>query len=467
MDQTNQVVTQESTPSSIAPVGIGHALAEVIRVALPLMVSTGTFSLVLFADRTLLLWYDGACMSASMAAGNAFWTLICVPVGIVSMTSAIIGQCIGSGQPALVGRLLWQVLWLALLCVPLFAACAWFAPELFAGFGQPTELIGLESTYLRILMCGAIGIVIEAGLSGFFSGTERTYVIMWVSLACGLLNVALDVVLIFGFAALPAMGITGAAIASAVSFWFKALVFAGLLAWPTYEAVYGIRSGRSLDRGLLRKLLFFGLPSGLMYVVEAGAFAFIVLQIGRLGDVALQATTMAINFNMVAFIPLVGVSISASVLVGKHLTESGPKRAKHVVIASLLIAWSYSLVWALAYLGLPDQMLSLYRTSSMSAESLQAMEIARGLLGFVAIYVIFDATQLILAGALRGAGDTWFVLIAGGSVSAIAIAIGFYGEPADQPLRWWWWMVTMWILMLCLAMTARYLQGRWKSMRMV
>ena len=73
-----------------------HAFRDVLRVALPLMVSAGTFSLVLFADRTLLLWFDGASMSASMAGGNLFWVTACLPVGIVSMTGAIISQCIGT-----------------------------------------------------------------------------------------------------------------------------------------------------------------------------------------------------------------------------------------------------------------------------------------------------------------------------------------------------------------------------------
>ena len=60
------------------------AVAEVLRIALPLMVSAGTFALVLFADRTLLLWHDGSSMSASMAGGNLFWVIVCLPVGTTS-----------------------------------------------------------------------------------------------------------------------------------------------------------------------------------------------------------------------------------------------------------------------------------------------------------------------------------------------------------------------------------------------
>ncbi len=71
---------------------------EVLQVAMPLMISAGMFSLVLFADRTLLLWYDGESMSASMAGGNLFWVLVCLPVGIASMTGAIVSQYVGAGQ---------------------------------------------------------------------------------------------------------------------------------------------------------------------------------------------------------------------------------------------------------------------------------------------------------------------------------------------------------------------------------
>ncbi len=136
-------------------------MLEVLRVALPLMISTGTFSLVLFADRTLLLWFeDGAQMSAAMAAGNLYWTLTCLPMGIASLTGAIVAQYVGSGQEDRVGRFLWQVIWFALAMSPLFLLIAWLAPWLFHVSGQPAELVPSEATYLRILMIGAVGTLV-------------------------------------------------------------------------------------------------------------------------------------------------------------------------------------------------------------------------------------------------------------------------------------------------------------------
>ena len=117
---------------------------EVWRIALPLMVSAGTFSLVLFADRTLLLWHDGASMTASMAGGNMFWVLVCLPVGIASMTGAIVSQYVGANEHQRIGRFLWQSVWMSLLSTPLFVAVAFFAQTLFQLTGQPEHLLELD-----------------------------------------------------------------------------------------------------------------------------------------------------------------------------------------------------------------------------------------------------------------------------------------------------------------------------------
>jgi len=450
------------------------SLVEVLRVALPLMISTGTFSLVLFADRTLLLWYqDGSQMSAAMAAGNLYWTLVCMPIGIASMTGAIVAQFVGSGKERHVGRFLWQSVWFAMAMIPFFIAIAVAAPAMFRISGQPSELITAESTYMRILMIGAVGSVIETGLSGFFSGTQRTRIIMWASVGTGLVNVLFDVWLIFGGLGIPPLGIAGAAWASVIAFWFKAFIYSAILLGPAFNLRYRIRRGCRFDRRLLTKLMYFGTPAGLQYLTEAGIFTLIVLQIGQLGDIPLRATTMAINFNMVAFIPLIGVSIAASVLVGHHLTSTGVGGAIVATRSALAIGFAYSTFWAVLYLMAPDLLLSFYRLGQSDADTIEAIAIARTLLRFVAVYLFFDFLQLILAGALRGAGDTWFVLGSVIAASFSAIMVGLIGvKPAVKhfeisPLYWWWGIITLWVWLLAVVMIARYRGGRWQAMRMV
>jgi MATE family multidrug resistance protein len=94
-------------------------------------------------------------------------------------------------------------------------------------------------------------------------------------------------------------------------------------------------------------------------------------------------------------------------------------------------------------------------------------------LRFVAVYVFFDSIQLILAGALRGAGDTWFVLGSAIVASAVAITIGLVGlDTAVERLgitvlSWWWSIITLWVWLLAVVMIARYRGGRWQMMRMI
>ena len=197
-----------------------------------------------------------------------------------------------------------------------------------------------------------------------------------------------------------------------------------------------------------------------MYLTEAGAFTIIVLKIGQLGDIPLRATTMAINFNMIAFIPLIGVAIAASVLVGRHLLQNGAEFAVRTTMASLIVAFTYSLVWAIAYVLAGDWMLSFYSLGNPDTGSLQAIEMASVLLRFVALYVLLDAVQLIIAAALKGAGDTWFVLLAGAATSLVSIGAGITWDPGQESLNWWWWVITFWIWTLAVVMTIRFIGGK-------
>lgn len=453
--------------------GLFTNIIDVLRVALPLLVSTGMFSLVLFTDRTLLYWYNHSAMSASMSAGNVFWSMICLPMGIASMTGAMIAQHVGARQNAEVGKLLWQSVWLSVIFIPLVAIAAYFAPAIFKWTGQPSELIGMETTFIRILMIGACGVILDSGLSGFFSGTERTAVIMWTSVASALVNLVLDVWLIFGGLGVPALGITGAATASVIAFWLKPAVYLWLLSSPKWEQDYRLRQGFCFDYRTLTRLVYFGFPAGLHSVAEAGSFSWILLQIGKLGDHPLQATTMAINFNLVAFIPLMGLQVGTSVVVGRRLTEYGPDRAAEAVKASLIVGMLYCAMWAVLYILIPDVLFSIYGGASVDAAGLETIATAKQLLWIVTAYLFLDAAQVILSGALRGAGDTWFVLVTVVSASLSVIFIGsvLYDPIISQrlvnPLTYWWLVMCVWVWSLGLALTMRYRLGYWRSMRMI
>ena len=112
---------------------------EVMRIALPLVISTGSFSIMLFADRMFLLWHSSAEMAAAMPAGTLYWTLMCFPLGVASYANTFVAQYYGAGRNDRIGLITWQSFRIGLYATPLFlcvipAACAFFG---FAGHAAP------------------------------------------------------------------------------------------------------------------------------------------------------------------------------------------------------------------------------------------------------------------------------------------------------------------------------------------
>ncbi len=103
----------------------------------------------------------------------------------------------------------------------------------------------------------------------------------------------------------------------------------------------------------------------------------------------------------------------------------------------------------------------------------ETISIAKNLLLIVTAYLFFDAIQVILSGALRGAGDTWFVLITVLTASVIVITLGSWlYEPITSrnlisPLHYWWVVMCVWIWSLGTSLFIRYRHGKWREMRMI
>lgn len=436
---------------------------DVLAIALPLVISTGTLSLMLFVDRMFLLWHSPAEMAASLPAGTLYWALVCLPLGIAGYTNTFVAQYHGADRPERVGLVTWQGFAIGVAATPLYLLAIPVAPLLFRLAGHESPLADHESVYLRTLLLGAGATVMAEALGAFYTGRGLTSVVMLVNVAATVLNGVLDYAWIFGRWGFPELGIEGAAWGTVVASWVKLAVFLVLVLRA--DARFGARAGLRLDAAVLRRLVLFGAPNGLQFVVECGAFAAITLAMGRFGERAMAATTLAFNVNMVAFIPMIGVSVAVSTLVGQQLTRGRPDLAERATWTAVALALAYSFLFALAYLTVPRLLMMGHASGLDHAEFAEIQELAVVLLRFVAAYCMFDALQLLFAAAIKGAGDTWFVLGNTTIVSSLVIGVGAWGSRGD--LLWWWYVVTTWIGLLWVTFLARFLHGRWRTMRVI
>ena len=441
---------------------------EVLEIALPLMISTGFWSIQWFVDRMFLMWYASDAMTAALPAGMVHWTMICFPVGIASYVNTFVAQYFGAGHRERIGLAVAQGVRFGWILTPLFLLSIPLAPWILSSSGATKNISALSIAYFQILAVGAGGTVIGNAMSSFYTGRGLTRVVMIVQGLATLVNVVLDYLLVFGKWGLPEMGIAGAAWATVLSQWFVVAALWLLMHQPDERSEFGLDDGNRFDVSLFWRLLRFGAPGGLPMLVEAASFSLLTVFVSQIGKVEAAATSLAFNVNAIAFIPVYGVSIAVSTLVGQKLGEGRAELAARATWTSLALALAYTGFFAILYFSVPDFFLLAHGSFANPAEFAAVRLTAVVLLRFVAAYCLFDAVQIIFVGALKGAGDTRFVLGATSAISAASVTIGRMGQvQLGWGLYGWWWVLSAWLLALSIAYLIRFLGGRWRSMRVI
>ena len=440
-----------------------------ISLALPLMMSAGFVSLTLFTDRTLLYWQSESAASAAMGAGALYWTIGCLPMGLLGYLSTFVSQYRGSGQPHRVGVAYQHASAIAWMFVPVYVFLILIAPWFFTSAGHLPELVELESNYLRVVLVGGISVLFYSVQSGLLTGQGRTGIVLAVDALGTVVNLVLSVILIFGLGPIPAMGVIGAAAGTAISFWMKIPIMRWIIRRDQRMCkTYAVGKTKPWERDMFRRLVVFGTPAGLQMLAEAGCFSLIMLQVGSLGQLPMAATTLALGLNVLAFVPMIGLGIGVGVLVGQHVTEGRIDLARRTVWCALMLSMVYTSFFAVTLGLFPHTMASLYALGT-PAERFSIMEpMLVPLLQVIAFYCVLDGIQIVFVGAIKGAGDTWFVLLATFFVSGGSVVVGLIlQEYLGASLMLWWYVIAGWVTAMALAFWLRYVQGAWESKRVI
>lgn len=440
-----------------------------IRLALPLMMSAGFVSLTLFTDRTLLYWLSESDASAATVAGTVYWSVICLPMGLLAYVSTFVSQYRGARQPQRIGVVYQHAMRLAWYIVPVLLLVIAGSGQIFVWADHSPSLVRLEAIYLRILLVGGIGVLFYSVQSGLLTGQGRTGTVLAMDGIATALNLILDAVLIFGLGPIPALGIWGAGLATTISFWIK-IPIAGWVIARDRQLVDEYRVGAKVawESGMFRRLITYGTPAGLQLLAEAGCFSMIMLQVGGLGDLAMAATALALGLNVLVFVPMIGLGIGVGVLVGQHLTEGRVDLARRTVSCALGISMLYSLGFALALGLVPHWMVAIYAWGT-PAERFEVMRpLLIPLLRIIAFYCVVDGLQVVFVGAIKGAGDTWYVLLATIAISISVVLGGMLAESYWGPsLMLWWYVIAIWVVAMGLTFGKRYYGGRWERKRVI
>jgi MATE family multidrug resistance protein len=191
--------------------------------------------------------------------------------------------------------------------------------------------------------------------------------------------------------------------------------------------------------------------------------------VGRISTNALAASGIAFNLNMLVFLPMLGLSVGVSSLVGRYLGAERPDLAERATWSAFWMSSTYMSACGLLYLFGGRLLLAPYAAGADPVSFAGVEPIAAVLLRFVALYSIFDMMNLIFAAGLKGAGDTLYPLgltvvlsltamLGPGYVACVLLGGGVYVA---------WTAASAYVILLGLLMLRRFRQGRWRAMRVI
>ena len=438
-----------------------------LRIAVPLIISTSTTGLQTFIDRLLLAWYSSDALAATMTASLLSMAIISLLLGISSYVSVFVAQFFGANKLDMVIKVVWQGIYLALFSLLPAILLSFSMDSLFKWIGHSSQLQAYEIIYSEILIAAIPLIIAFTVLTGFFTGLGKTGLVMWVNTIVVLINLSLDYLLIFGNFGFPSLGVAGAAWAT-----FSAYLVGTLLLFYLFTSHPYHNKSKTLnkwDKELFRRLLTFGAPVGLQAQLEGLAWALFILFVGALGTADLTAQSIVMNIFMLAMMPMTGISIAVSVIVGHYIGERNPSLASRATLSAMHIGGLVFTGVAIILIGYPYILIRLFSDGMTETMVIQTSHLLRDLFQMLAMYSVLQATTMVLAGALRGAGDTlyvaWVGIFATWSIVVLPTAVLAYFTIGT--LKLYWVFVVLSSAFTCAFYTFRYRNGAWKLKSML
>ncbi|WP_157106207.1 MATE family efflux transporter [Nocardia sienata] len=320
--------------------------------------------------------------------------------------------------------------------------------------GQDAGVLAQARPLMVALAPGLLPCLWFQVLRQYTVGMQRPQALLAVTLGSIVVNLALALALIHGWAGLPALGLTGVGVATSLVFLLMFAVFATMVRRdPELGAILPIRPWpvrMTTVGGELR----LGTPIALTYGSEAGMFSVLALVMGALGPAALAAHNVVYQVIYIVFQVAIGISHGASVLVSHSVAGDETVRARGLARLALRFAGAVTLVTGLAYVLVPDLVLRPFLDPADSA----TVELARSLLLIGIVLQFFDAAQNIGTGLLRGlqATNAGFRLsVVGYWIVGLPTAL-LLAYPAGLGAAGVWWGLTTGLAATAALMLRKY-----------
>ncbi|MDF3818268.1 MATE family efflux transporter [Leptospira sp. 96542] len=444
-------------------------LKELLPIALPIFISQAIDVVMVFSDRFFLAQLGKEELAATLSGGMILYVFSTLIVGMLGQITSLVGQYRGAGFMHKAIQTVHQGIFISIVIGFLFVFFSKeFAPLLLDFFGHELSLSTKELEYYSILSFSIVTVSIRTSLASFFVGVERTKIVTLAAFVAVVINLPLTYVLVFGEFGFPKLGIQGAALGTVVAGLFPIIILTIKFYSKEFRIKFKTNTIIKLKTDIMYKLLRYGLPSGIEMSANVSGFLFFTMVMySYSGDVA-AATTIVLNWDMVCFVPLLGIGQAVSGQVGKYLGEKNRQSALRSAYSALCFGWIYSICITITYFTLNYYLVKLFMPLGGVYSFQNVAVYAEAMLKISCLYFLFDSTYSILGGILKGSGDTiWPMFISNIMMWACAIFVyHLKNNYGFGPLISWWALTAM-VLCLGILYFRRFLQKKWLDRLMI
>ena len=373
---------------------------QTIELAYPVIIGQLGFIMMGVVD-SLMVGTLGSAPLAAASLGNIITLVIfIVGIGVSFAVTPLVAISVGANKYSDCGIFFRQSLLVNLSFGFILMAITLICSELLVYLDQPAEVLAQAKSYTRILGLGALPVMLFQTYKQFIEGLSVMKPAMAITILANIINAFTNWTLIFGNLGFPALGLDGAGWATFTSRSFMAILLMLYVMNKKYFKQYDVSFHfKNINLPVIKKILSLGLPSGIQYFFEVGAFAFAAIMIGWLGTEQLAAHQIAINLASISFMVVLGLSMAGGIRVGNAVGEKniiGVRRAGFTAIFLALCVMAGS---GIIFIIFRNILPTFYINDST------VISIASSLLIIAALFQLSDGVQAVGIGILRGLTD--------------------------------------------------------------
>lgn len=364
-------------------------------------------------------------LAAATFAGTFYHILMLFGIGVSYGLTPLVAATDLQDKPKLLKLLQNSLLVNSVLGLLMFGLVISISP--FLGyFGQEEQVAISAKPYLQVICFSLIPLMLFQTFRQFSEGLSDTFNPMVVSILANLLNVGLNYLFIFGKWGFPEMGLVGAGYATVISRVVMVVLMMGLSRdkWKGFQMRF--------EQLLIKRMIKIGVPSGMQYVFEIGAFAMAAIMVGWLGAESLAAHQIALNLAAVSYMAATGIASASTIRIGNQMGLKDLKTLKTAGNTSFVLVAGFMAFCGLIFIFFRFQLTDLY----IDNEKVQSL--AATLLVIAAAFQISDGLQAVGLGVLRGLTDVkvptlvtffayWMVAIPGSYLLGFTLQLGVIG----------------------------------------